>query len=398
MSGYCGATDRSRAPAPNDTKSMSVSELQKRIDELEAEVRRLRKLDAGLHRTVLDDMSELVVRWKPDGTRLFVNDAYCRLFNARREELIGTPFWPLISEADRNRVQARIAALSADNPVSLGTHRALGPNGETIYMEWVDRAIYEQGQLVELQSVGRDITNRLELQQQALRVARGDAAARTSASIAHDLSNLLQLIHGVADLLLEETDEPSEEATLLKEGARVGDQLLERLRRVSQNIPELAKLDLDQRVREISTLLMQQAPPDVNIQLRLDSGGVIEGNATQIDQVLHNLVRNSCEALPNGGTVIIETLVAEGEALPASKRLPGSPSCVLLRIADNGPGFDPDVQSRLFEPYVTTKPDAEGLGLATVRAIADGHRATITVDSTPQGTSIELVFPAATHD
>lgn len=86
--------------------------------------------------------AELVVRWAPDGTRQFVNDAHCRLFDASREELIDTSFWPLVTEADRDRVRERLASLSPATPVTTGRHRASASSG-VVWMEWVDRAIFD---------------------------------------------------------------------------------------------------------------------------------------------------------------------------------------------------------------------------------------------------------------
>jgi len=75
-------------------------DLEARVLALEAELSLLREAARLPYRAIVEDMSELVVRWTPDGVRLFVNDAYCRLFETSREQLMGTSFWPLITEAD----------------------------------------------------------------------------------------------------------------------------------------------------------------------------------------------------------------------------------------------------------------------------------------------------------
>src|SRR5687768_11729349 len=137
-------------------------DLRRRLADVEAELRALRTFDGAPYRAIVEDMSELIVRWLPDGTRLFVNDAYCRLFGLPREQLVGTSFWPLVKPEDQERVRRRLAMLTPEHPVIVGRHRALAADHRDLWMEWVDRAIFDtDGVVVELQSVGRDITERV---------------------------------------------------------------------------------------------------------------------------------------------------------------------------------------------------------------------------------------------
>ncbi|HEU5077538.1 MAG TPA: PAS domain S-box protein, partial [Polyangiaceae bacterium] len=351
----------------------SGTDLAARVAELEAEVRRLRHATSIPYRAIIEDMSELVVRWKPDGTRLFVNDAYCRLFDASREDLIGTTFWPLITEADRARVRERLASLTPDKPVITGRHRAAAA-GRVVWMEWVDRAVYDaEGQLVELQSVGRDITERVEFEEQARRVARGDAAARATAAIAHDLRNVLQVIQGVTSLL-EDSSEDGFEATRLKSAVDAGKRLLTQLGQLSHGLVlQPCAVELSQRVLALKGLLTELTHDNVTLVTRFSPVPcTILGDPTQIDQVLMNLVRNAAEAMPGGGTVCIETATAAMTSLDGhSQELS---DCAVLRVVDDGPGISESVLPRVFDPRITTKVNGQGLGLATVKAIVEGHR------------------------
>lgn len=118
------------------------------------------------YRRIIEDQTDMIVRCLPDGTRTFVNQAYCRYNRTTADALLGTSFFPLIPEPDRERVRAKYAALSPENPVSTDQHWAIGPDGDLRWHEWIDRAFFdENGTLVEIQSVGRDLTEQHEAQQ-----------------------------------------------------------------------------------------------------------------------------------------------------------------------------------------------------------------------------------------
>lgn len=118
----------------------------------------LRKSQAR-YRAVVEDQSELICRFLPDGTLTFVNDAYCRYFGLERPELMGQNFLPSFAEEDRKDVLAQIGSLGAGNEAVSGQYRVALPDGRIRWQHKSIRAILdEQGRIVEIQSVGRDIT------------------------------------------------------------------------------------------------------------------------------------------------------------------------------------------------------------------------------------------------
>ena len=113
------------------------------------------------YRNVIEDQTEFICRFLPDGTHLFVNDAYCRYFGKNRDDLIGHRFRPKIPPEDRERVARLIASLTPEHPVEAIDQRIIMPDGSIRWQRWSDRAIYHaDGSLKEYQSVGRDITDR----------------------------------------------------------------------------------------------------------------------------------------------------------------------------------------------------------------------------------------------
>ena len=121
------------------------------------------------YRHVVEDQTELICRFKPDGTHIFVNEAYCRYFGLNREEVIGSRFRPHIPPEDREKVNHLLYSLTPEHPVGSLDQQTIMPDGTVRWQRWVDRAIYHRdGTLKEYQSVGRDITE-IKSIEQALR-------------------------------------------------------------------------------------------------------------------------------------------------------------------------------------------------------------------------------------
>jgi PAS domain S-box-containing protein len=111
------------------------------------------------YRGIVEDQTELICRFLPDGRLTFVNQAYCRYFGVKAEQLLGQSFTPTIPEDDRPYVEEQFSKLSLEHPMVQYEHRVILPNGEVRWHAWTDRAIFdEQGTLIEYQGVGRDIS------------------------------------------------------------------------------------------------------------------------------------------------------------------------------------------------------------------------------------------------
>ncbi|HUU93939.1 MAG TPA: PAS domain-containing protein, partial [Phycisphaerae bacterium] len=113
------------------------------------------------YRAVVEDQTELICRFVPDGTLTFVNEAYCRYFGSTREEMTGINFLPLIPDEDRGAVVEHFASITSDSPSAEHEHRTVLPSGEVRWLYWTNRGIFDEtGRLVEVQAVGRDVTDR----------------------------------------------------------------------------------------------------------------------------------------------------------------------------------------------------------------------------------------------
>jgi len=150
--------------------------------------------------------------------------------------------------------------------------------------------------------------------------------------------------------------------------------------------PVAAGMDLNALVREVLALYEDSTVP---IRTRLAAAlPAVWADAAQIRQVLHNLVQNAQDALENRRDARPEPAIEVRTELAGDK--------VRISVSDNGDGFPAELMTRIFEPYVTTKPRGTGLGLAIVKKIVDEHRGSIAIESRPaQGASVSVLLPLA---
>jgi len=190
------------------TKEQLINELlemRQRAAELEASENERQRAEDALregergYRAIVEDQTELICRFRPDGTLTFVNEAYCRYFGKKREELIGHSCMPLIPEEDREFVASQFTSLSIENPTVTYEHQAVAASGEICWQQWTDRAIFDEcGHIVEYQSVGHDTTDRKraeeEVRQRNRELAALNAIATTIMQSALGLDEVLQQI------------------------------------------------------------------------------------------------------------------------------------------------------------------------------------------------------------
>ncbi|MCX6698628.1 MAG: PAS domain S-box protein [Methanomicrobiales archaeon] len=172
---------------------------------------------------VIEDQTEFICRFLPDGTHIFVNEAYCRYFDKKQEEIIGHRFRPVIPSEDREIVARHMASLTPQHPVTNIDHRIIMPDGSTRWQRWSDHAIFDQnGGVIQYQSVGRDITDTKELEKEMEFHEQELMKSSTSLAIAnrkltllssisrHDINNQLTILQGYLEILEDSQLDPSQ--------------------------------------------------------------------------------------------------------------------------------------------------------------------------------------------
>jgi PAS domain S-box-containing protein len=253
----------------------------------------------------------------------------------------------------------------------------------------------------------QDLQNSLEelkrTQAQLIQAQKMEAFGQLAAGIAHDFNNLLTSIGGFSELLLREAPEGSqqqEDLRQIKIAAQRAADLTRQLRLFTrQEEGKRFPIRLNSAVEEIHALLERSLPKEITVELHLEPGlWAAEADPSQMSQVLMNLCVNARDAMPDGGTLTLETrnmTLDEEEARAILSAQPGR--YVRLSVSDTGCGMSSKVQTRLFEPFFTTKEAGKGtgLGLAVVYGIVKAHGGFINVYSeVDQGSTFHLYLPA----
>ena len=260
------------------------------------------------------------------------------------------------------------------------------------------------GALKGIVDVVADITERKRLEEQLHHSQRLEAIGRLAGGVAHDFNNLLMVISGYSQMLLEALP-PDERAhtdlqQVIKAAERASD-LTAQLLAFSRRQPVSPKiLDLNSLVNDLQRMLQRVIGEDIRLTTTLDPHlRRIQADPGQLEQVVLNLAVNARDAMPNGGTLTIETANVHLDEAYARKHLSPNPGdYAVLAISDTGAGMDQEVQSHLFEPFFTTKEKGKGtgLGLSTSYGIIKQSGGEITVTSKlGSGTIFHIYLPVA---
>jgi nitrogen-specific signal transduction histidine kinase len=260
------------------------------------------------------------------------------------------------------------------------------------------------GAPMQILAIVRDVTDAKAREEQVRQLLRMDAVGRLTGGIAHDFNNLLAIIHGNSELIRARLKDGSDSADMADDviGASArGAELVRRLlafARMQHLEPEA--IDLNARLPDILSLLERTLGENVNVRTKpardLWPATV---DPTQVDDAIVNLAINARDAMPDGGTLTIETqnvILDEDYAAHHVEVVPGD--YVMLAVSDTGTGMPPDVIARAFEPFFTTKPEGQGTGLGLSQVFgwvkqSGGH---IKIYSElGHGTTIKLYLPRA---
>jgi len=250
---------------------------------------------------------------------------------------------------------------------------------------------------------GADITERLNLETQLRHSQKLDSIGQLAAGVAHDFNNILTIIQGHSDRLIENCSDRGdlvEPLKLVSGAARRASSLTQQLLMFSRKQKLQPKvLDLNKIISNVGKMLERILGEHITLETRCAPElPAIEADAGMIDQIIMNLSVNARDAMPKGGTLLISTSVASVNEFYVqlhADALVGE--FVRLSVTDNGTGMSREIISRIFDPFFTTKEVGKGtgLGLATVYGIVKQHNGWIEVDTEAgTGTTFNVFLPA----
>jgi two-component system, cell cycle sensor histidine kinase and response regulator CckA len=250
-----------------------------------------------------------------------------------------------------------------------------------------------------------NVTERFTLEEQMIQAQKFEPIGQLAGGIAHDFGNMIGAIIDWADLGVEEAIPGSRLRSHFKKiriqadrAAALTRQLLAFARR---QVLEPVDIDLNQAVIETLSLLEKVIGANIQITANLSPHLVIvRADPVQVEQVLMNLCINARDAMPEGGSLTVQTTnVAFGEKSCAGQPLMHPGEYAMLSVTDTGTGMEAAILDRIFEPFFTTKElgKGTGLGLASVHGIVRQHGGFVQVDSEPgMGTTFRAYFPVST--
>ncbi|MNF50013.1 Sensor protein FixL [compost metagenome] len=357
------------------------------------------------YRILVEDSPAMICRYRPDLTLTFGNRPLAMYLELTPEQLPGMNLGSWMSQAQRDAFTQRLNQLSPEFPISTAEINLQLPGREHAWWVWSDRGVFdEQGQLLEIQAVGRDNTEVRRSQQQLTQSAKMATLGEMATGLAHEINQPLNVMRMAVVNVLKR----------LSTGEVQVDYLTDKLNRIDSQVQRAARVVDHMRVFgrrseieqhpfnpalaiEGTLALLAEGMRGKGVDLRISEAGFdvqVRGHVDQLEQVLINLMVNARDAL-----------LGKREGNPAFKPwisvyAERDAQVVRLWVEDNGGGIDPRLLERIFEPFFTTKPVGvgTGLGLSVSYGIVENMGGKLSVRNATEGARFCIELPIVPED
>jgi PAS domain S-box-containing protein len=345
----------------------------------------------------------IIVRNFEDRRIVFWNSGAERLYGWSASEAIGQPVGELIL-AHPEELETISKALFSTGEFRGQLKEITKDKRELTVEVWSTLVRNSDGTPRSVLSINNDITEQKNLEMQLLRAQRLESIGTLASGVAHDLNNILTPILMCAQVLRDNLSEEDRQSaiSLIEESAQRGAGVVKQMLTFARGVEgERVLIKPSHLIEEMVDIARKTFPKSIDISSRYpDDLWPIEGDPTQLHQVLLNLSVNARDAMPNGGALVIwaeNFNVDEHYASMTPDAKPGE--FVALRVSDTGTGMPRAMIDKIFDPFFTTKEIGKGtgLGLSTTLGIVKSHGGFISVYSEQgKGTTFKLFLPAAT--
>lgn len=333
---------------------------------------------------LFEHAQDAIVVFNLDQKVLAVNPAFEEMYGWKKEECIGeiiqlTP----PSEADRN-AERQVFLLQGRSFKNIRT-KEMRKNGTIFEAEMTMAPIYDKNkEIVALFLIARDITERLQAEKLKIEAIKLNAIGEIAATVAHEVRNPMTSVNGFVQLMNEDPENPYRAYTEIMESEidRINLIASEFLILSKPNIKQRREIDIENKIIGVIDLFEEELKlRKINCSLYLaEYPTTVFGNEESLKQVIINLMKNSLEAVPDGGNIMFFNSIVN--------------NMISVTLTDNGPGMSEETFNQLFMPFYTTKEGATGLGLVITKKIVLDHSGTIEFNERyKHGTELTIKFP-----
>jgi two-component system cell cycle sensor histidine kinase/response regulator CckA len=404
-----GATEL-RNPQDDSGRSFSREEValaQRVMEQVSGALARTRLAETQRRlSTIIEQAAEAVMITDTEGVIIYINPAFERILGYKKAEVVGQRPNTLRMEGMNASTHQKMWQAVKAGQVWQERIEFQASDGTPVVLDQITAAVRNKaGEVVNYVSTLRDVTREVQLEKQFHQSQKMEALGRLAGGIAHDFNNLLTVIQ-LSTRLLEHQLRPRDPLwkhvqQIRETGDRASDLTKQLLSFSRQEIVELQVLNLNDVVDRLQPMLRRLIGEPIELKTSLTGDlWTVAVDPSQMEQVIVNLVVNARDAMPEGGTLTIETANVTLSKAYAASLVDAQPGeHVLLTVRDTGVGMDDDALAHLFEPFFTTKQRGRGtgLGLALIFGIVKQRGGHIRVDSkVGRGTTFRLYLPRAT--
>lgn len=401
------------------TLSSKMNDEKKSKAQLIKELLKLRQQIADLKRSEIDiqklsraveQSADHVIITDKDGSIEYVNPSFESLTGHKLNDIIGLTPRILKSGKHPESFYENIWSIILSGKAYRGISINKKKNGDFYYEEKTITPIKDsKGNITHFISTGKDITKQKQaekekekIQSQLIQAQKIETIGTLASGVAHDFNNLLNVIMGYSELTMSNIDETNPLYEDLKEIYLAGERATKLTRQLlffshKQPIKQTI-FNINETVSNLLKMLNRLISKDITIDTVLHPIlWITKGDESAIEQVIMNLVINAQDAMPNGGTITIQTeniILSEEESKELSNGQAGLFIC--LSVEDTGTGISEENIKNIFEPFFTTKAPEKGtgLGLSVTFSIVNDHNGWINIDSKlSQGTTFKVYLP-----
>jgi len=391
-----------------DMVDAQSAELRRQANELEA---RTRDLELSARRIAEAQRVARLGYWEIDSSSgdVYWSDEMYRIagLEVGLRPVPTDQFLEAVHPDDRERM-TDIAARAIEHLAEFtDQYRITAAGGRTRTVQANGRVIVDEHGVRKLVGTVQDVTDRVGLEQQLRRAQKMEALGQLAGGVAHDFNNMLTVIESYsAMLLVDHAANPEARGDIeeIRSAARRAGALTRQLLAFSrQQVLKPCVLDINATIGDVEKMLRRLIDEHIDFRTKLDPHlDLVTADPTQVEQVLMNLVVNARDAMPDGGTLTIETSNVHLDSSFAQRSATHKAGpYVMLAVSDTGSGIPEHVLDHIFEPFFTTKDVGQGtgLGLSTVQGIVEQSGGHVWVYSEPgHGTTFKVYLPRAAEE